>query len=135
MPEVQPVPGGATAGTAQSGGGSGFLNALNPAGAIVGIAQGLTSIIGGISQIKEAKKQAEYTRAIGNLSYADQQALNQQMLRATTASERLAILANAVSNVRAAQATQATKNKNTTTILILTGGLVLIIAAFLIKKS
>ncbi len=122
---------------AQSTGGAivGAASMLNPIGAVVGIASGLTAIAGEIIAIKDKKKQQEYTNAINNMSYADQVALNQQMLRTSTTTQRIEVLANAVATVRTAQAVQDSKNANTTMFLILGGGLALIATAFLIKKS
>lgn len=100
--------------------------------AVVGLA---FSIAGTLSSMKNQRLAGEYGKAISNLSYADQQILNEKILRATTQTERLAIIANAVANIKAAQTVQAAKNKNLTTILILTGAVGLIISAYLLKKS
>lgn len=73
--------------------------------------------------------------AISNLSYQEQKILNEKILKASTQTDRLNIMANAVSNLKAAQLAQIEKNRNTQTIMIVVGGLLVLTTVFLVKKS
>ena len=106
---------------------------------VVNIAVGVAGIVVGVIQYSDASKKQDKRDmqgiAIGSLSSADQKALNDKILRVNTQTERLRILAEATASVHAAEAVQASKNTNTTFILLLGAGGLLITAAFLIKKA
>lgn len=87
------------------------------------------------SQNKKMRTIAGQGLAVSNLSFQEQQALNEKILKSQTQSDRLKIMADAVSNLKAAQLTQIEKNRNAQTIMIIVGGMILLGTAFLIRKS
>jgi hypothetical protein len=95
----------------------------------------LTGVYTGLKGVKNQKLQGEYANAIAKMSFQDQQILNEKMLKAATQSERLAIMANAVASIKQVQAQQAEKNKNITTMLLITAGMMVLTAAYFIKKA
>ena len=105
----------------------------------VAVAVGVAGIAVSVYQYADAsKKQTTLSNqglAISSLSYADQRALNEKILRANTQNERLAIMANAVAGINSSQAIQDSKNTQTTSILVIVAALSLITAAYLSKKT
>jgi uncharacterized protein HemX len=87
------------------------------------------------SQNQKMRTLGNQSLALSNLSFREQQSINEQMLRAGTQTERLKIMADAVGALKSAQLVQIEKNRNTATIMIIVGGLVVLTTVFLIKKS
>lgn len=105
------------------------------AAVIVGVVGITVTAVQTGSQNKKMRALGAQGLALSNLSYLEQQKLNEEMLRAGTQTERLRIMADAVSNLKAAQVVQIEKNRNTTTMMVIGGGIVLLTAVYLIKKA
>jgi hypothetical protein len=107
--------------------------------AVVNIAVGIAGIVVSVVQYAGTSKKQNYISnqglAISSLSYADQRALNEKMLKANTQTERQAIMANGVATINAAYAAQSAKNSQATAYLIFGASVALILAVYLIKKA
>lgn len=97
-----------------------------------------TAIAQTINQVADAKARRDYEFALSRLDSDRQEALNKQMLRAKNQTERLQILINSISNLKAEESRARIQGKQTSernkVILIIGGGLALLITAYLIKK-
>lgn len=83
---------------------------------------------------KRENKKAELEQKLALLSNQQQAVLNEKLLQASTDTERLAILENAVTQIKIAQVTTAANKENTTALLVLASGIVVITAAIVVKK-
>jgi hypothetical protein len=103
----------------------------------------VTSIASTVAQIQNAKEQTNIQRNLGYLDAAQRKELEQQLQRTTSLDKRLEILANAASNVRAAQSSAIlgstinakSKKETTTAILVVGGAIAILIAIVIIKKK
>ena len=102
---------------------------------IVGVVGIAVTAVQTSSQNKKVNALAGQGLALSNLSYQEQKAFNEKMLKASTETDRLKVMADAVSNLKAAQLTQIEKNRNNQTVMVIAGGLVLLTAVYLIKKA
>ncbi len=119
------------AATATKGGAGKLLGGL---GAGLGAVNAVTGAVSTIQAIGDVKKRREFEQAYAALSYEEKKKLDAATLNATNQTERLNILANSFSNIKAAQVINKGKKETQLIILIIGGGIVLLAAAFMIKK-
>lgn len=112
---------------------------VQAASAGVGAITGIASTIAGIKNMNE---QTNIQRNLGYLNAAQTKELEQKLQRTTSLDKRLEILANAASNVRAAQSSailgsniNAKSRKETTTAILVVGGAIAILIAIVIIKK
>jgi len=107
----------------------------------------VAAIAGTVGQIVDAKARRETEANLGLLDVNQRTALERELQRTTSLDNRLQILSNAISNVRASQssailsstitskALAKSKRETTTAIIIIGGAVALLIAVVIIKKS
>lgn len=88
-----------------------------------------------IGSISDTKKRREYEQAFQNLSLEEKKRLDAEMLKSNSQTERMKILLNAVSTIKASQEENKKRRNTQLTIAIIGGSVVLLLAVFLIKKS
>jgi hypothetical protein len=112
---------------------------------ILGGVQVATQVVGTIAQINDANKRRDFDFAIGRLSLDQQMALERDLSRAADATQRLAILTNAIAMIRTAETTGKLQNKGKAEeakrkkemlniALIVGGGIAAIFTVILLRK-
>lgn len=88
-----------------------------------------------VASISDIKKRREFEQALAVLSIDEQRKLNQDISKATSQSKRLEILANSISEYKKAQLQEQGKKETRLALVVLGGGLLLILAVYLLNKK
>ncbi len=112
--------------------GSSLGKTLGGAAAAAGALSSLTSAITGIS---DAKKRREFEFQMSTLSFDEQRKVAEATLRGNNSTERLNILASAISQIKATKTAQEAKKSTNMAIIIIGGSVALLLTVFLIKKA
>lgn len=94
-----------------------------------------TNITSSITSVVDTGKKRQYEQAVSNLSFEQQKKLNEQLLKAKSQQDRIAILSNVALQVQESKKARQTKEIIILSVVVLGSALAILAAVYVLKKK